>query len=363
MEVVNLLNFLNSAKDLYTLEYAKCDYKLFNLMDLIIEDEQFTQKIDLGIIYLQRKLSDQYVIVDGLNRVLSLSLLLHAICECYKKTSDKNDKAIKTIRSKYLFDGDKTKLKLNREDQVVYEKILMGERLSGKEKESFMFQLLHKYWTQIKEDGLQAGNLFKMLQKISIVLISVENISKRDLYFLLNKERRHLNQILLIENYMKNIGLEVEWKNFKKIYNSTADLKLFFNDFFATKFNYKKYSEERLYEIFINYFDTMLQYMPEDILISKMTRTAELYSNLLNVNIADEDIKRALIKIKMSNGEDTYAYLLNIYEDYIDNNISKTTFLEILDTVKEYLQKRTKTPNNVSFNELISYLNAFITCK
>ena len=65
----------------------------------------------------------------------------------------------------------------------------------------------------------------------------------------------------------------------------------------------------------------------------------------------------------MHNGEDTYAYILSIYEDYVDNIISKATLLEILTTVDEYLKNRIKTPNNVGFNELIKYLNTFITCK
>ena len=90
MEVINLLNFLNNTKDLCTLDYATCGNELINFLDLMIEDEQFTQKIDLGIIYLRPKTLDQYVIVDGLARIVSLSLLLHAICECYKKTSAQN---------------------------------------------------------------------------------------------------------------------------------------------------------------------------------------------------------------------------------------------------------------------------------
>ena len=32
-------------------------------------------------------------------------------------------------------------------------------------------------------------------------------------------------------------------------------------------------------------------------------------------------------------------------------------------TIDDYLQNRMKTPNDMSFNELIKYLNAFITCK
>ena len=95
MKVVNLLEFINSARDLFTLDYARCNGKLVNFLDLMTEDEQFTQKIDLGLIYVNQKSIDQYTIVDGLNRIVSLSLLLHAVCECYKKTTEQNVKAIK----------------------------------------------------------------------------------------------------------------------------------------------------------------------------------------------------------------------------------------------------------------------------
>ena len=79
-----------------------------------------------------------------------------------------NDNAIKTIRTKYLLDGTKTKLHLPLAYQEVYNKIIFGERLSGREKETPMFQLLHSFWTQIKEEHLLAANIFKMLKKIYI---------------------------------------------------------------------------------------------------------------------------------------------------------------------------------------------------
>ena len=120
MEVVNLLKFLNNVHDLYTLEVSRCNREMVNFLDLMTEDEQFTRSIDLGLVYLHQRTMDQYTIVDGLGRIVSLSLLLHAICECYKKTTQQNEKAIKTIRSKYLFSGSKLKLHLQEEDAEIY---------------------------------------------------------------------------------------------------------------------------------------------------------------------------------------------------------------------------------------------------
>lgn len=364
MERVNLLDFLNNAKDIYTLDYATCDGELVNFLDLLAEDEQFTQKIDLGIVYIKRKTLNQYTLVDGLARILSLSLLLHAVCECYKKTTTRNEKAIKTIRSKYLLDGTKLKLHLNTSDQEVFDKIINGERLSGKEKKTPMFKLLHSFWSQIKEENLKATKIFKMLQKISIVIVDTADVSMRDVYYLLNKDRRVLNQVKLISSYLKNLGIKRDWDSIEKIYaNNVSDINLFFKDYFVTKFNFKDFDQSRLYEIFVNYFETMLQYMPEDVLISKIKRSALIYRDILNVNIKNEQLKRYFIQIKLHRGEDTYAYLLNIYEDYLDGIITEATLIEILSTIDDYLKNRLKTPNNLGFNELIQYLNAFITCK
>ena len=279
METVNLLNFLNKAKELHALDYATCDRELINFLNLVVDNEQFVQKIDLGVVYIYSTTYEHFVVVDGLARLLSLSLLLHAICECYKKTTQRNEIAINTIRKKYLLEGSKTKLRLSAIDQDVYNKIIFGERLSSKEKETPMFQLLHKFWTQIKSEKLQAANIIKMLDKIFVMLVNSDNVSKRDLYYSLNKDKRCINQLLLIEDYLKNIGILKDWEKIKKIYHSKhSDFNLFFRDYFITKFNIKKYDEKMLYEIFVNYFETMLQYMPEDILINKIKRSAVLYN-------------------------------------------------------------------------------------
>ena len=364
MEVVNLLDFIKNIKDFYALDCATCSPSFANFLNIISEDEQFTHKIDLGIIYIKPKTMDQYTIVDGLNRILALSLLLHAVCECYKKTTPRNERAITTIRTKYLLDGSRAKLRLLPKDQEVYDKIIFGERLSGKEKQTPMFQTLHAFWTHIKTEGMQAAKIFNMLDKIQVTLVDTEAVPPREVYYNINKFGKDLNHLLLIENYLKDIGIKAEWENLQKIFKTNnSDINLFFKDFFITKFNFKEYDKNRLYEFFVNYFETVLQYLPEDVLIEKLKRSANLYHDILNVRFDDEDIRKAMIAIKMHNGEDTYAYLLNIYEDFIDNNISRVTFLEILSTIDEYLRNRLKTPNNVDFNELIKYLNAFLTCK
>lgn len=367
MEVVNLLKFLNNVSDLYTLSYAKCENELVNFLDLMVEDEQFTHSINLGLIFLKPKTIDRYekyIIIDGLSRLLSLSLLLHAICECYKQTTSQNDNAIKTIRSKYLFCGKKLKLHLADKDDVIYTKIINGERLSGQEKKSPMFKLLHSFWAQIKNEKLQAATIFKMLQKINITIVETDHVSPRDLYLRLNKDKRYINQIDLIDDYLKENHVFEIWNEIKKTYTiEKNDMLNFLKDFFVTKFNFKTFSSERLYESFVNYFETMRQYLSAEIIMNKMKHSAMLYFQLINIDFKNENIRDALVNIKRHNGGDTYAYILTVYEDYYSGSISESIFIEILNTIDEYLKNRQNSGKNIDFNELILYLNALISYK
>jgi len=366
MEVVNLLSFLNSIDDLYTLDIARCNYGMVNLLDLMTEDEQFTQTIDLGLVYIKQKNLTQYTIVDGLNRIVSLMLLLHAICECYKKTSKRNEKAIKTIRSKYIFkSGSQFKLHLQSSDKELFAKIINGERLSGHEKTRPMFVLLHNFWSQIKEEKLQASHIFKMLQKINITLVETDNVSPRNIYYTLNKEHREINQLTLIESYLNEKKVINAWNDIKSHYFiEKDDAKLFLKDFFITKFNFRSFSEDKLYKSFVNYFETMLKYMStKDAIMKNIKRSAMLYYNMLYVNFENESIKQAFINIKRHGGSDTYAYILNVYEDFYTGNITESIFLEILTTIDEYLKNRQNSGKNIDFNELVQYLNALITYK
>ena len=170
MRAVSLLEFLNSAKDVCSLEYDECFHPA-DILSLINEDEQFVQRINFGIIYVHTKIQDKYTIIGGLSGIISLSLLLHAVCECYKKTSPRNDSAIRTIRSKYLLNNKRSKLRLKTAAQELYDKIINHERLSGREKDSKMFKLLHKFWSDIKENKLQAAHIFKMLQRVFVTIV------------------------------------------------------------------------------------------------------------------------------------------------------------------------------------------------
>ena len=55
MRVENLLEFLNKTKTLSVPDYVVCDSELVDLLEVISVEEEFTRKIDLGIIYISEQ--------------------------------------------------------------------------------------------------------------------------------------------------------------------------------------------------------------------------------------------------------------------------------------------------------------------
>ena len=363
MKTIKFLDFLYNVKSVTALNYAKIDCLNLNLLNYLNELSQFYQSFDLGLIYINETSTDYCVVIDGINRLISVSMLLHAVCECYKKTTEKNQNAINIIRDKYLFFRKYIKLHLAGDDAIVYEKIINGERLNSKEKNNQIFILLHNYWTKIKTDKLQAEQIFNLLKKMTISIIDVESFKIRDIYYKLN-ENKNLDNILLIDDYLKEIGLIKEWNNLKEsLFFNKQDIKRFLTDFFITKFNYKTFSDKFIYVYFVNYFETMMQYSSETEVLKIIKKHIQLYNQILNLTMDDDDIKEKFIIIKKLDGEDTFAYILNVYVDYQDGNLSKQTFIDILSTIIEFLQNRIINKNTTDFNELIEYLTAFISCK
>ena len=364
MDKITLLDFLYKMKYIQTYDYTVCDSVLTNYLDFIDANCDFLREIDSGIIYVKEFTRVQYFLIDGLDKILSMSLLLHAICECYKKTTERNTKAIDTIRKKYLINKNQTKLRLCNNLQVIYDKIIYGQRLSGKEKEHPMFILLHNMWSKIKEEELKASEIFDMLQKITINIIDINQLDPREIYYSLNKDKKDLNQILLIEDYLKSKQTESIWDEIKNTFNNkTADIIDFLKDFIKSKFNYKDFEDSHLYEYFKNYFETISLYKKPKEIVENLKISGILYSDLININIKNEKIKKLLIKIKMLGGQETNGFLLSIYEDYTDGSMSEATLIEILMTIEEYLKNKKNNPNKVRFDELIRYLSAFIACK
>ncbi len=365
MDLYKALEFLENTGHLYTLDYAKkCLYSA-KLSNYMFDMSDITEPVNLGTFYSQPiKIGEQFI-VDGVSRLVGLSLFLYAICECWKNTTERNELLIRKIKANYLLRNGRPKIILKGSNNDIYEPLLLGDRIAGKNKKTVIFCTYHEYWTRLKLGNYDLKDIMDKLDKLylyNINLADMDSARIRDFYYTLNIDNQKLNQIALIRDFLKELDAEYEWSEIEQLFFNNKDyLMMFLRDFLVTKYKIKKIPYNSYYIVLKDYINKIIKYKSASQAVEDMHASAITYNNILNVDIVDEDIKNKFVEIKFNKGTDTYAYLLEIFEDYNDGNISKDTFVEILTAVNEYLINRNANPGiRTNFNDLISDLNKML---
>ncbi len=365
MELFKALDFLESTGCLYTLDYAKKYLYSSKLSNYIFDMFDIKECANLGVIYTKPiKVGEQYI-VDGTSRLIGLSLFLFAVCECWKNTTERNELLIRKIKTNYLLHNGRPKIILKGSNNDIYEPLLLGDRISGKNKKTVIFCTYHEYWTKLKLGNYDLKDIMEKLNRLYLYntnLTSTEFPQIRDFYYFHNIDNPKLNQILLIRDFLKEEEAEYEWSEIEQLfYNNKDYLMMFLRDFLITKYKIKKIPFNSYYLVLKDYVNKLKKYMSVLKIVEGIHKSALTYNSILNVDIEDEDIKNKFIEIKFNKGNDTYAYLLEIFEDYKDGNITKDTFVEILTAVNEYLLNRSVNPSSrTNFNDLIADLNKML---
>lgn len=360
MKKLTVLTFLTKFRFLYTPDFnVEFIFSVKDLLKDIVNNRGSSSAINLGVVTYQKKdeSEDECLIIDGTQRLVTFSLLLYALCECYKKTSSKNQDSITKIHERYLFSGDKTKIRLVESLDYIYSKILNSETLTDDEKTNPLFLVLHEFWQEIKKDGLQASFLFKELSRVNILLeeSNSEMINPRDLYFLLNFKNENINQIELISHYLREIvpddfGIWVEIVELFNKNNLQTFLILFLKDFLTIYFRGKVPWDCEIYLDFKKYFEQLSRYEEASSILKRLGKYAEYYLKLVQSNFDDFEVKKQLILINETREINTYPYLMEVLDDFENQRMSKQNFIEILTTINIFLQSKLENDSEVGFN-------------
>lgn len=169
--IISLSEILGTAKSLVSAGFSSAynfdEVNAAEYFDEILESSTFPSPIFSGILIMEKS-EDKYIIIDGLQRITTINLLLCALCEIYKNTSKKNEDAKNKIFSRYLISDNKPKLKLIREEQGIYRKILFSQELSKDETESNLVKTYQSFLKKVKEHKISGTELFRIIAKNSI---------------------------------------------------------------------------------------------------------------------------------------------------------------------------------------------------
>lgn len=364
---LNLLNILNNTQAFYSTEFSG-EYEVpADLLENLSENSQTKEPLFEGVMFFQKIDDDAYIVVDGMKRLLTLSILLHAICECYKLTSEKNNRAIDLVKQRYLFGKYGTKIQLANSEKLIYEKLLNYDYMTVEEKKHSMFKILHEFWAKIKMNNLSAVQLFNQIKKINalVCIYDENNIDNRDLYQALNCNNNYIEELKLINNFVEEKAGEhaILWYdviNMFKQADMTRKIKYFFIDFLTIQKNGIIPKENEIYMSFKRYYLRMINAgKSHEEFFKYIKEIASNYIKISTANFENNEIKQRIITIKNNNMYETFPYLLEVTDDYFNGRITDETLRQLLDTVILFVaeQKSGNNDNLINFGNLSHEIN------
>jgi len=363
---IGLLDFLmNKAHHISVLNCSSAYEYIEDLFAKVLTARYCDTDISLGIIYLKRLSNNNYLLIDGKRRFLSLMLLLKVIAEFDSNSADDISMISNQISSRYLKFASDIKFQMYGLEKTVYEKIINDEPLSYNEKQTSIYAALDIFRENLKELDIDIEHFYELLNRIKVNVVYVDTYNDRDIFYTVNKDLRPLNQLMLVKSYLAesfHAGL-VDNLYFLFGYKESTFVS-FLQSYLSPKFNKIITNHNSVYSYFVKYIETIKKYQSFDDITSSITKTAKIYKKMNNAEFTDPDIRNMFIKIVANDGKDTFSYLLELCEDYENKYLAKNTLLEIGRIINTYLwERKNKSPlvyNNFSFSDMVKELNKVI---
>lgn len=379
--IISVSELLNSAKNLISAGFsAGYNFEEINAAKYFDELVMNTSSnpIFSGILIL-RKSGKNFTVVDGLQRLTTICLLLCALCESYKGTSENNEEAKNKILSRFLIyqieqEGQEVqnepKLKLGKPEQEIYEKILFSKELSEDEQNNNLVQTYQMFLKKIKEHKISGTNLFKLVSKIQFMTITTDKseVSIRELYQSLN-ENKGKSQINLISDFIiqedENSGI-IWQKMVASLREPKYLLESFIVDFLTTRMDEEIPNKSALYNNFKNYYYKISKFQKMETIIADMYKYSQYYLKIVNADFENAEIKEQIIMLNENEGKDIYPYLMEVLDDVENSHIETSAFINILMMINLFIksQRESSFSNiNINFASLSKELNKMLVLK
>lgn len=374
--IISILEILNAAVTLSSVGFS-AGYT-FNAKDAqdyfteLIEMANYRAPIFSGIIIIEKSnRKGSFTVIDGLQRVTSLSLILSALCASAKNTTKKNEDARYKIFTRYLTNDTDVKLQLIGAEQEIYRKIVFSLPLSEQEMRSNIYKAYQTFLECILEQKISTTNLFKIISKIQFMTVFTENskFSAREFYQSLNSSKNDLSQINLISSFISqncenSYPLWIDAMNLYKNQGLIDVFKSFVKDFLTVQNNGSIPCEKSLYNSFKNFYYRLAQYQPGDVIVQNIYKYARFYLQILRSDFEDFEVQKQFIMINENGGQDAYSYLMEVLDDVENGHIQYEVFLDILNMVNAFITNRKETGDDtISFANLSNELNRMIAMK
>lgn len=348
----NIEEFLGAPKTVFVVPVYQRNYdwlsdnckQLFNDIVNVIESgrEHF-----LGTICFKVTSSHERSIIDGQQRLTSITLMLKAIYDF-----DQDEEIRAEINDQYIYNKGrgidteflKYKLHLNKRDDVVYHILLenprekVAEKLTSTQRASHVYQnylLFYDLISTYVSKGGSVGDILEALRSLTIIELEIQQENPQEIFESLNSTGLDLTNVDLLRNYfLMQFGHDKQTLLYEEFWSQIEDtisvdrMEQFFVDFLvfrkrsdAIAINGRRshINERNLYIAFKDYYLSLpyqTDYEKTYNCFSDLKACSELYKNFIftdDINLDKETPLRRTLYFLLSINDSSKARSLLLY--------------------------------------------------
>lgn len=295
----------------------------------------------------------EYIIIDGQQRLTTMMIMLKALAELAKATGDSCYEEINDtyLHNKYCAEEFKVKLKPIKSDNEQF-LLLLKDNFEDMDEDSHIYKnyfICKERFEKWIQNGIAPSQILEALTKLELVeiVLTKGEDDPQIIFESINSTGLELSNSDLIRNFLlmseenQDKLYESYWLKIENALKNKSDytyLDLFFMQYILYKTS-KPVNSKRLYELFVKLFKD--GNYSHEVILQELYYYAKIFKAFIfGSDDYPEQINSTLLKIRILNQTTCYPFLFHVFDDYNKHVISVDQLQKVIDLILSYLLRR-----------------------
>ena len=347
---IHLFDFLGSSKTIFEIPVFQRNYEwdkdqceqLFK--DLTVAARTNTDQFIGAIVYVTEtgnQMSHIYRIIDGQQRLTSLTLLLKALSDADEQDRDEIEEEYLT--NKYLDDNNHLKLKPVEHDYEAFDSIM--NNMTDFDKPSKVIDNYKFFRKLIKDSDISSDELYEAMNHFNMVYIELSGDSNEEnpqvIFESLNSTGVSLSPSDLVRNFllMKLDSQQQEelykkyWVKIERMF-ATPTFAEFIRHYLVVK-THISVKKNSVYSSYKDYF--VSNQLSSNDALADLFKFANYYNQILNHNSNDYEFDRIMEHINVMDSKVVYPYLMLLMDLVNSEQVDQKEANKLAHILESYL--------------------------